>query len=172
MIRRTSLKVLIPIFCITAFFSVACKTTQKPADTKTPDGYSTEISPRIAFLTYSIMHDSTSGVPRVNLVNRKFTEGRIKDPVLKSRNPAIDDLEYIVLDGEAQVLIRNFIPNPLRKDVEYVTPDGDLARQEIKLDSARFTIRLQLNPSARQIVLERYTGPDSKNIHLITTDLQ
>lgn len=172
MIRRTSTNLLIPIISITVFLAVSCKTTRQSANTVTPEEYVTEISPRIAFLTYSIINDSTSGVPRVNLVNRKITEGRIKNPVLKSRNPAIDDLEYIILDGEAQVLIRNFLQNPLRKDVEYVTPDGDLARQEIKLDSARFTIRLQLDPSARQIVMERYRGPDSKNIHLITTDLQ
>lgn len=170
MTRSASFKILIPILFTTVFFTVTCKTSQKSSETKTPDEYSVA-TPRIAFLTYSIINKSTTGEHRVNLVNRKITDGRIKDPALKSEDPDIDDLEYFVLDGEAQVLVRNYIPNPLHKRVEFVTPEGELARQEIKLDSAQFTIRLQLEPSASQIVLERYMGPDLKNLHLITTDL-
>jgi hypothetical protein len=129
------------------------------------------ILPRIIFLTYSMNYNKTNDEYSISLINKMITEGKIKSRDLKSPNPEIDDLEYIIYDANEKIIERNYLSNPLKKTIEYVNSEGELAKEDISLDSVEFFLRLQLAPDTKSIVLQRYGGPDSRNIHLHTTKL-
>ena len=149
---------------------VSCKVSDKISNTSTNDETTIE-SPKLIFLNYSIENDTIQQDYRIRLINMIIVEAKIKDNTLLSKTPAIDDLEYTILDKESQVLMRNFIANPLNRTIEYVSDNGQLAKKDIQLDSTRFSIRIPLAPDAKYIALKRYIGSDSKSIHLLTTDI-
>jgi hypothetical protein len=127
--------------------------------------------PRILFLNYSIVNNNLIDEYKITLINKIISEGQIKETTTEFQKPKIDDLEYIVLDKKSQAIKRGFLANPLNKTIEYVTEDGKLAKKDIRLDSALFALRIQLKPIAESVVLERFTGLNSENIHLLTTKI-
>lgn len=161
---------LVFILLFFVFHSNTCKVLNKTIDTTTIEE-DTVSTPGIVFLTYSIKNDTVTGEYSVRLINTIVTTGKIKVPDKITSKPGIDDLEYIVFDKDAHIIMRDFIPNPLNSTLEYVTSEGELAKKEVRLDSARFVLRIQLDPFVESVVLERYTGPDSRNIILLTTSL-
>lgn len=126
---------------------------------------------RIVFLNYSIVNDAAMGNYKIRFINQIITDGKIKDSNSRTHKPEINDLEYLVLDGESKLMSRKYFANPLNKAMEYVTEEGQLAVKFMQLDSAQFSLRIQLEPNAKYIVLEKYTGNDTKNIHLLTTEI-
>ena len=88
-----------------------------------------------------------------------------------SKIPVIDDLEYIVLNKSSKVLQRNYIANPLNKTVEYVTNDRQLAKKNIQLNSVQFSLRIPLDPAAKFISLNRYSGQNTKSVQLFIIDI-
>jgi len=162
------------IYILAAFFGmlqmVSCTVTHKTTNTSTNDKITNE-TPKIIFLNYSIVNDTIKQEYRIRLINKIITEGKIKENTIMSKTPAIDDVEYIVLNKESQVLMRNFIANPLHRTVEYVTDNGQLAKKDIQLDSTQFSLRIPLDPTAQYISMERYTGLNSDNIQMLIIDI-
>jgi len=157
-----------------AFFAMlqmgSCTISHKTTDTSTNDKITDE-TPKIIFLNYSIADDTIKQEYRIRLINKIITEGKIKENTIMYKTPAVDDLEYIVLNKKSQVLTRNYIANPLHRTVEYVKDNGQLAKKDIQLDSARFSLRIPLDPAAQFISMERYTGLNSDNIQVLIIDI-
>lgn len=149
---------------------VSCTVPHKTTNTSTNDKITNE-TPKIIFLNYLIVNDTIKQEYRIRLINKIITEGKIKENTIISKTPAIDDIEYIVLNNESQVLTRNYIANPLHRTLEYVTDNGQLAKKDIQLDSTQFSLRIPLDPSARFISMERYTGLKSDNIQMLIIDI-
>jgi hypothetical protein len=138
----------------------------------TPSGESiAKDSPRILFLNYEISRDSVSATCSARLINKVVAEGSIKKDTDSPVQAAMGDLELQVLDMNEQVLSILFIPNPLDKFVEYVNNTGSLEQKWISLESAQFTVRLQVQPGASSTVLRQITGPDSESIVLLKTSI-
>jgi hypothetical protein len=131
----------------------------------------TEEVSRIVFLNYSIVNDTAMGNYKIRLINQIISEGKLKDPNSGTLKPEINDLDYLVLDEKSNLLSRKFIANPLNKELEYVSEEGQLAVKFFQADSAQFSLRIQLEPKAKYIVLEKYTGIETKNIHLLTSEI-
>jgi hypothetical protein len=162
------------IYILAAFFGmlhmVSCTAPHNAMNTSTNDKITNE-TPKIIFLNYSIVNDTIKQEYRLRLINKIITEGKIKENTIMAKTPAIDDLEYIVLNKESQVLMRNYIANPLHRTVEYVTDNGQLAKKDIQLDSTQFSLRIPLDPTAQYISVERYTGLNSDNIQVLIIDI-
>jgi hypothetical protein len=149
---------------------VSCTAPHNTTNTSTNDKITNE-APKIIFLNYSIVNDTIKQEYRIRLINKIITEGKIKENTIMAKTPVIDDLEYIVLNKESQVLMRNYIANPLHRTVEYVTDNGQLAKKDIQLDSTQFSLRIPLDPTAQYISMERYTGLNSDNIQVLIIDI-
>lgn len=128
-------------------------------------------SPRILFLNYEISRDSVSATFSARLINTVVAEGSIKKDPDPPDQAAVGDLELQVLDVNGQVLSTLLIPNPLDKFVEFVNDMGSLEQKWVSLESAQFSVRLQVQPGASSTVLRQFTGPDSKSIVLLKTSI-
>ncbi len=137
-----------------------------------PQGSKVEETSKIMFLDYQLTRDSTKSTYEARLINMIIREGKIKDDPNNSGQAEKDDLELMVLDRNLQTLTHRYIPNPLDKSVEYVNDAGQFERKMIHLDSAQFSIRLQIDPGASSILLNRYTGNNNEGTLLLKTQIQ
>jgi len=96
-------------------------------------------------------------------------EGTFKEDQLHADQAEIDDLELLVVDRNQQIISHRYIPNPLDKSVEYVNDAGQFERLMIHLDSAQFSVRLQIEAGASSILLNRFTGNESEAELLLKT---
>ena len=167
--KKTNNKFILLAF-VAIIFIVSCKVSGKIKYTLENDNIAIE-SPKIIFLTYSIVNDTIKQEYRIRLLNKIITEGKIKKNPTMTATPAIDDLEYIVLNKESQVLMRSYISNPLIRTIEYVNNNEQLAKKDIRTDSTLFSLRIQLDKAAQFISIQRYTGQNSENIPELITDI-
>ena len=123
----------------------------------------------IIFLTYSIQRTTTSGEYIITLENKKIADGHLKEKMREPVNPRINDLVYKALDKNSNVLLSNFIPNPLTTPVEVLSSEGTMYYKDLHLDKAQFLIRIPLERAMESIVLEIYNGSGSRNTQLLTT---
>jgi len=125
--------------------------------------------PGIMILQYTISKKDNGY--HVRLTDRTDAKGKLKEKLFTVGEPEPGDLEYRVLDGYDRVISRSFIPDPLRRTYESPDAAGNLFRKEILLDSSAFFLRLQADPRAMTIIIDRYTGAGKDKIHLATNDL-
>jgi hypothetical protein len=98
-------------------------------------------------------------------------DGKIKDNKQSNSQSKIGDLELLVLDKNQMPVSQLFIPNPLDKVVEYVNDARQLERRTIHLDSAQFNVRLQIDPDAGSILLNRIIGDNHEESLLLKTPI-
>jgi len=154
-------------FFVTLFISVSlvsCVSSQKIS--KDTGIVSTTNLPRIIFLTYSIEKQGPEDI-QVHLINKIISEGKLKEQTILEHTPKTKDLICALLDENDQQLATVHIPDPLTKHIEYQIENGNLARKEIKLDSCKFTIRMQFVEKTRYVALERI-NTSGKSTLLIT----
>lgn len=66
----------------------------------------------------------------------------------------------IQFDGNNKALDQKVIPNPLHPTVEFVNDAGELQTKTIAIDSIEFSVRMQLKPGTRNVVLTTNGGID------------
>lgn len=161
---------LLLMYPLTAVLLFSCNTFQKTSVADTGNSPATQ-PPRILFVNYVIRHDEVASGYQVDLISKTISEGRLKDNDQGIKTPAMNDLEYVVLDMDSSVLDHGFIANPLYQSIEFVGDDGLLSRKDVVLDSNQFFLRIQLDPAANTIYLRQFTGSTSRSIDLIKTHL-
>ena len=151
-------------------FLVACFLSCSPSrNTYSSDSSETKATPKILFLNYQLSRDSTKTNYSAQLINMVLKEGTIKEDQQDIVQAEIDDLELQVLDKNQQIINHRHIPNPLDRSVEYVNDAGQFERIMIHLDSAQFSIRLQIEPGASSILLNRIIGNETEARLLLKT---
>jgi hypothetical protein len=128
-------------------------------------------APQILFLTYSIRKDPAQGGYAIELINEITTKGKIKTDGDESAIPKAGDLRCVALDANQQPTSSLLIPDPLNQTVEYATENGNLAKKDIALDSAEFSVRMQRTAATKFIAIERIDTPESQVTQLILTQL-
>ena len=131
-----------------------------------------EESPRILFLDYQLKRYESDSIIHASLLNLILVEGSIKEKRNDPVKPMEGDLELKVLDGKGQALSWRHIPNPLDRSVEYVNDSGHLEHKLIHLDSAQFSIRIQMETGAGSILLEYFMGENKAGKLLLNTPLE
>jgi hypothetical protein len=151
------------------------KTARMDTDAQNTEGATTNTvddnTPQILFLTYSIKKDPARGGYAIELINEITAQGKIKTDGDESAIPKAGDLRCVALDANQQPTSSLIIPDPLNETVEYATENGNLAKKEIALDSAQFSVRMQRTASTKFIAIERIDTPESQVTQLILTQL-
>lgn len=137
------------------------------SNTETPNNSNLDES-KILFLSYSV-YPSDSDIPKLKLVNQLFSDGTFKQ---REQDTSLSYGQMLCreLDAKGNELSRQIFGDPLSQNVEFVGDDGALGVKHVVLDSAYLNIRLQLNPLAKSIVIDKVMQ-DLKTISLTSIEL-
>lgn len=127
--------------------------------------------PQIIFLNYSIKRNA-AGSPEIRFLNKIVTDGKLKRNIPENEPLENGDLKCIELDDNAQPIKSINISNPLNIIVEYVDESGALSKKRIELDSAQFSVRMQLDANAEAIAIEQINASGVSSSNLIVTKLK
>lgn len=160
---------------VTSFFVfsvlLCCRGTNISIGTKT-DRDNSGFTSQIIFINYSIKLDRSIGEYKIQLINKIITEGKLK--VISSapdiRKPG--DLECFALDKNLEPVDSIIISDPLNITVESVDENNSFFKKEISLDSAQFSIRMQLNKRTDAIAIKNNANSKSQNSYLIITRIR
>ena len=118
---------------------------------------------KIIFLNYIISKDSDELI-EVRFIDIIIVEGKLKAPSSTYFNSQKGALKIIQMDSKHQPIDSISMENPLSKTVEFVNESGQFEKKTINLDSAAFSVRMQLN--SKTTFIEIY-GHDNPNKQLI-----
>jgi hypothetical protein len=161
---------VIALLCLLVVSMPSCNAPKNSYNSDSKESMAGETS-KILFLDYQTTRDSISKTYDAQLISMIIKEGTIKNDQKDIGIAEKDDLEILVLDRNQQIMIHHHIPNPLDRSVEYVNNAGQFERKMIHLDSAQFSIRLQIEPGASSILLNRYTGSNNEGTLLLKTQI-
>ena len=139
---------------------------KKPLAETEPDP---ELPPKILFLNYMI-RTNENGSKSIKLINQITAEGKLKDTSEKKAKGTEGDLLCSVQNNENQEIEKFVVENPLKITVEFINDLGNFEKKLITLDSAQFSIRMQLHPKARHIRISEWS--DSNVTELIQTKIE
>ena len=123
----------------------------------------TDRPPMIIFLNYDISKDS-DGEIKVDFINKIISEGRLKKDLSQEKSFAKDDIICIQNNSRSKPIQSMIIPNPFVKRVESIDDSGRLYMKLIEVDSTQISIRMQLNPLTKFIILEQMNKPNKRLI--------
>ncbi len=128
-------------------------------------------TPQIIFLNYSIIRN-LDGKNEIRFINKIIANGKLKKDTPKDQVYKEGDLKCVQLDKNMQPVKSVYLPNPSVNTVEYVNELEQLSKKEIELDSARFSIRMQLDPQTKYIAIEKIKKITGESIGLIVTKIK
>lgn len=111
--------------------------------------------PKILFLNYKIYKTSTD-VARIKLLHKIIAKGILKTSFYENNNPKKGDIKCTQINSKSMSVDSVFLSNPLIKIIEYVNDSGQFEKKTIVLDSAEFSIRMPLNPTAKFITTSSF----------------
>lgn len=129
-------------------------------------GTNTSLLSKIIFLNYNISVNSDKTIT-AGLIKKILSEGNLKKNTEK-KTDYNNGFTIYQLDKKSLAIDSLKIPNPLIKNIEYSDSLGLLSKKEVKLNSADFFIRMQLNPHTKFISLKK---SGNINSYLLTTKL-
>ncbi len=159
------------VLVILVFILAACNPPRNTHRSESQESGAPATS-RILFLNYQLSRDGITNSYNAKLINMIITDGSLKEDRPGQNQAEKDDLEVLVFDNNLQIMSYQHIPNPLDKSVEYVNDAGQLERKIIHPDSTQFSVRIQIEPEASVVHLNRYTGIKSEEIILLKTLIQ
>lgn len=115
------------------------------------------IHPKILFVNYQVFKESGGG-KKIEILNAIEREGQL--PLRKEGTKSAKSGDLVCLQmNKAMIPLDSFyIANPLEQNIEYIGEDGKLGWKRIHLDSAMFSIRVQLMPQAKHIIVKEEGG--------------
>lgn len=99
-----------------------------------------EIDPQIVFLYFEI-EKRTAGNPHINLTQTQVTEGKLKENTIRHAPKANGNLILQLLDENNHIQVEQIIKNPLVKNIEQYSEDGEITLNRLELEHAQFFIR-------------------------------
>jgi hypothetical protein len=161
---------LIPVLLFTLTVPFSCKATRYVRTTETP-GNQVLTVPHIIFINYFVRTGKSKAVPEIRLVNKIITEGRLKKNITGSEIPKPGDLLCFALNNNLEPVDSVIIPDPLNITIESVDEKNALFRKEMALDSAQFTLRMQLDEKTRSIGIRTRSNSENRNNYLLITKI-
>jgi hypothetical protein len=166
--RKNSSYSLIPVLLFLLAGPLSCMATKHGSKTETSESQILT-NPQIIYLNYSVISDKSKGVTAIRLINKTITEGRLKKNLNRIEIPKPGDMFCFALNSNMEPVDSLIIPDPLNITVESVDEKNALFRKEMALDSAQFTIRMQLDEKIWAVGIRTRLNPEkSSNFMLIT----
>lgn len=151
------------ILSIIIFACISCGSYETAMAPKEAD--KSKQTPKIVFLNYTIKKDKF-GKKTVDLLSYKKVDGTLKGQKKKiEANGNTEDLICSQFDASSFTLSQQLIKNPLKKEIEYVDETKNFKVARMELDSAEFTVRLQLYPETKYITIN-YTDAQKSPLSL------
>lgn len=150
---------------LTSYVSCGMKAQQLTSEVNQEQG------PKLLFLNYSISK-TNSGKKDVSFINKVIADGRLKDMSNKQPLSGLEDITCIQFDKNKVAVEQTYVKNPLKPVVEYVNDDGELEKRQLDLDTAQFSIKLQLDARTSYITLFLMDTSGAPSTELITTSIQ
>lgn len=169
--NQNSFYYLIPILSFFLLGSLSCIGTHSSVSNNTSSDSATK-TPQIIFLNYSIKLDKSKGDYEIRLINKIITEGKLKISNSEPEIPKPGDLLCIALNNNLEPIDSIVIADPLNISVESTDENNAFFRKEITLDSAQFSIRMQLNKKTDAIAIKKNTNSENQNSYLIMTKIR
>ncbi len=158
-------KLIVQMFFLLGMLPLlSCTSQAQPVSSKEK----VESNLQLAFFNYTISKD-LNGNLETQFINKTITKGRLKDTSNNKVLTKLGDIMCIQYDKNNRVLERIYISNPLKPIVEYVNDDGDLEKRQLDLDSAKFSIKMQLNEQTQGIRLLLIDASGNPSTELIIT---
>jgi hypothetical protein len=128
-------------------------------------------NPEIIFLNYSIKRTAYGLDPVIALTGKTITGGKLKEnvPVTSISKPG--DLKCITLNDRMTQIDTLIISDPLNITVESVNDNNQLFKKELSLDSAEFTIRMQLKNNVRSVAIIKGTDTWKQGHYLLLSPI-
>lgn len=121
--------------------------------------------PMIIFLNYNISKDSEGDI-KVRFINKIVTEGKLKKDFSQKESFDKGDIICVQINRRFEPIQSVIIPNPFVKKVESIDDSGQLFMKLIELDSSNISVRMQLNPITKFIILEQINKPSKQLIKI------
>lgn len=149
------------------FVLVSCATKKNISQTEAE----IEVNPKLLFLNY-IITENISGDKTVQFISKKTVDGKARGRSNKYvTSGKIGDLKCSQLNSKSQILKSIFIKNPLNKTIEFVNDSFLLESKSLRVKKAPLSLRLQLHPDSKQIVISEVIDSLLNNKKLHTTRL-
>jgi hypothetical protein len=159
----------ITLFCFTLLLSCIVSQT----DGKREKGKDkADVTQKIIFLNYSANLDRLNGVVKIRLVNKFITEGTIKMDKTVPEISKPGDLKCFALNKKMEPIDSIIITDPLNITVESVDENNAFFKKEIALDSAEFSVRMQLSQQAQVIAIRKNESHENKDSYLLITKIK
>ena len=124
-------------------------------------------TPKIIFLNIELSKDAEQ-VVKANLVDKIVVDGKLKTHSIEDVKDAVGDIKCTQVDHQSMPIESIYLNNPFSKTIEYVEEDGSFSKKQIELDSAKISIRMQIKPRCRFIIIENIDEP---NLQLLKIEL-
>jgi len=149
----SNLLVLFIIFLVV----ISCGSNKSVSSSKTVSHV--KQTPEIVFINYIIKKDANNNF-KVEYRGAKKVKGKLKNQKkILDKQGATGDLICSQFDASSSTISQQLIKNPLKKTVEYVDETKNFKIANIELDSAEFTVRLQLFPETKYIAINFNGAP-------------
>ena len=107
--------------------------------------------PQILTLSGTISYDSVKSVYDMTVTSRQRTDGVLNLEPAPISESDVKGLNYVQLGKKKRVLSVHKMDNPLVQQIEYKNGET-MGRMTVRLKEAVYYLRIQLNPSAREIL--------------------
>ena len=152
------------LLCV-LLFVISCGSNKNIA---TSDS-SIESNPKIIFLNYSIKK-TANNTKSIQFLNLRIVDGKLKNTKITDEGHS-GDLICTQLDKNSNELQRFIIKSPLTKNIEYINDSNSFDNKKIDLDSAQFSLRLQLKPNTKYINISDFSSSKTQENPLIITTI-
>ena len=109
-----------------------------------------EHQPIIVFVNCSLVFDTVRNEHNLSLINKIIVEGKIKE-TSEFEDNGKKDFGYCVLNKNALIILKKYMPYPLEQTVEYVDQWNNLQKKDIRLEEVQFSLRIPLTTEAKYI---------------------
>jgi hypothetical protein len=150
---------------------ISCKVAHQGNKTD-PSGDVGQTKPQIVFINYSIKQGKSVGMPEIHLINKIVTEGKLKSNLTGPDLLKPGDLRCITLNSSMEPLDSLVISDPLNVTVESVDENNLLYKKELALDSAQFSVRMQVNDRIFAVGIKTKESSGDRNKYLLITKIR
>lgn len=143
----------------------SCKVLKQNSST---DNASNSNEALIVFLNCSISYDSIRQDYKIDIVDKTITNGSIKKKMVDSKKYEQGDFKYCLLNKNKHTIYCYYMQDPLNKTIEYVDENGLMGKKNIRLDSASFSLRIQLTADSKYVSFRK----DKKQLQLVNLNIK
>lgn len=132
--------------------ATSCRSGKETSESGTIDlcSPSADEIPRIMLLNFEIFDNDS-----IVMINSAINQGRLRRRREVEPQPEAGDLVVAFLTNEMLECVRQVIPNPLNREVEFAGESGEMQSRIIPVEVALFPVRVQLHSGLKYVQIHK-----------------